>query len=157
MPYQYEAPVYGNHFTTQRSLDPRDPANRNVVPHPSCGKNFENLLAALDELNIRFDTSPRNYLKNDYLHLLKVLRDSFTYLYLEPQVPNNLEKTEYSLFWPIQRWKLEKAVHGVFSGEGDNLLLQDSDPYYERLAAGDFHDRIGEETLNKLWEEVNNE
>ena len=157
MPYQYEAPVHENHFPTQRSTDPRDPANRSALLHQRHGKNFENFLAALQELAVRFDTSPRNYLKNDYLKLLDFLQDSFTYLYLEPSVPNNLEKTELSLFWPIQRWKLNAVVRGVFDGTGHNLLLQPSDPYYERLAAGDFYDRIGQETLDKLWEEVNND
>ena len=84
MPYQYEATVHENHFPTQRSTDPRDPANRSAILHPRRGKNFENFLAALQELAVRFDTSPRNYLKNDYLKLLDFLQDSFTYLYLEP-------------------------------------------------------------------------
>ena len=151
MPYQYEVPVHGSYFPTQRSTDPRDPVNHRVIPHAKRGKNFQDFISAFEELAVRFDTNPHNYLKSDYLKLLDFLQDSFTYLYLEPSAPTTLEKIEYSLLWPIQRWKLEAAVKGVFNEEGDNLLLQESEPYYERLATGDFYDRIGEETLDKLW------
>lgn len=43
--------------------------------------NLEDLRRYLSELLIRFDTSPRNYTKQDYLFLLGLLCKSFVYIY----------------------------------------------------------------------------
>lgn len=94
--YQTEVPVNNNTVHTIRSLALDHPDNKFLAGFKN-EADLHELEDLLNEVIIRFDTNPSNYLKDDYLHLIALIIKEFDRLsYLHEKV-SILESTDVDI------------------------------------------------------------
>jgi len=110
-----DIPVFDNLIPTEISLNTNSPCNNDILPiyetidnipviTPGNGSVFPDnpadlpkietlseLLNYLSELMMRFNSSPRYYLQDDFALLIKTITNSLIYLYLEGGSTDNIE------------------------------------------------------------------
>ena len=85
--FQTESPSDSGILTT-RTLNATSISNNDLDRSYDLGDtsvitDYNTLLVYINELLIRFDTSPKYYQKEDYRHLIKTIVDSLRYLYTD--------------------------------------------------------------------------
>lgn len=94
--YQTEVPINNNASSTVRSLSVDHPDNQFLEGFRQ-EVGLHELEDLMDEVIIRFDTNPSNYLKDDYLHLIALIIKEFDRLSSLHEKVSILESTDVDI------------------------------------------------------------